>query len=130
MNNALFLKYINNIFVSYLNELRETEKFKACEAMLLKDNYSSHISDDVIAILTRKRVRIVIFIYYMTHISQLLDMVLFGALKKYATGLEILDKEPWAAAFLLKVYRDFKQAIVKVNIWEAFVVIVFIHDID
>jgi hypothetical protein len=46
----------------------------------------------------------------------MLDVVLFGALKKYAAGLNTLDKEQPAAAFLLKVYHDFKQTVIEVNI--------------
>jgi hypothetical protein len=74
------------------------------------------MSDDIIAILTRERVKIVTFAYYTTHIFQMLDMIGFGALKKYATGFETLDEESWTAAFLLKIDRDFKQTMVEVNI--------------
>jgi hypothetical protein len=38
----------------------------------------------------------------------MLDVMLFGALKKYAASLETLDEESCAAAFLFKVYRNFK----------------------
>jgi hypothetical protein len=46
----------------------------------------------------------------------MLDVVLFGALKKHATGLETLDEEQLAAAFLLNIYHDFKQTMVEINI--------------
>jgi hypothetical protein len=45
----------------------------------------------------------------------MLDVVIFGALMKHATGLETLDDEQSAAAFLLKVYHNFKQTIIEVN---------------
>jgi hypothetical protein len=54
--------------------------------------------------------------HHTTHIFQILDVVLFGTLKKHATSLETLNEESRAAAFLLKVYRDFKQTMVEVNI--------------
>jgi hypothetical protein len=41
-----------------------------------------------------------------------------------------LDEEQPAAAFLLKVYHDFKQTMVEINIWRAFATIGFIHDIE
>jgi hypothetical protein len=56
--------------------------------------------------------------------------VLLDALKKYATGLETLDEESRAVAFLLKVYRDFKQTMVEINIWGAFADIRFTREID
>jgi hypothetical protein len=46
----------------------------------------------------------------------MLDVVLFGTLKKHATGLETLDEESQAVTFLLKVYRNFEQTMVEVNI--------------
>jgi hypothetical protein len=46
----------------------------------------------------------------------MLDLVLFDALKKHATGLKSLDEEQSAAACLLKVYHDLKQIIMEVNI--------------
>jgi hypothetical protein len=92
VNNTLFLEYINNIFITYLNKIRETEEFEACQAVLLMNNCSDYMPDDLIAILTREGVRVVIFATDMTQIFQILDMVPFGALKKYATGLETLDE--------------------------------------
>jgi hypothetical protein len=45
----------------------------------------------------------------------MVDVVVFGALKKYASGLETLDEESRAAAFLLKVYRDLKSTTVAIS---------------
>jgi hypothetical protein len=118
VNGKLFFEYIKNIFVLYLNELRDSEEFEACEAVLLMDNYSLHISDDFVAVFTRVRVRVTIFVTHITYVFQMLDVVLFDALKKHATGLEMLDEEQSIAAFLLKVYHDFKQTMVEINIWE------------
>jgi hypothetical protein len=86
-----FLRSINTVFVSYVNKLQDSAELKACAAVLLLDNCSCHISDDVVAVFTRVRVRISTFAPQTTHILQVLDVVLFGALKKHATGLETLD---------------------------------------
>jgi hypothetical protein len=56
------------------------------------------------------------FCHQTTHIFQILDIALLDALKKYATGLETLDEESRAVAFFLKVYCDFKQTMVEINI--------------
>jgi hypothetical protein len=40
-----------------------------------------------------------------------------------------LDEEQPAAAFLLKVYHDFKQTMIEVNIWGAFAAFGFSYDI-
>jgi hypothetical protein len=72
--------------------------------------------NNVIATLTRERIKIINFAMHTIQIFKILDVVLFGALKKYATGLEKLDEESGAATFILKVYRDFKEIMVEVNI--------------
>jgi hypothetical protein len=101
-----------------------------CEAALLMDNYSPHMDDAVIAILTGKRARVIIFTLHATHIFQVLDVVLFDTLEKHGTGLRTLEKQQSAIAFLIKVHHHFKQTIVEVNIWGAFAAIAFIHDIE
>jgi hypothetical protein len=116
VNAALFLEYNNDIFIPYLNELRESEQFHASEAVLLMENCPPHISDEVIAVLTNARVRVITFASHMTHIFQILDVVLFGALKKRASGLEMWNKESDTAAFIIRLYHDFKQTTVEANI--------------
>jgi hypothetical protein len=123
VNNTLSFEYINNIFILYLNKLRESEDFPRFQAVLLTDNCSPYMGDAVIAIVTRERVRVIIFASHTTHIFKMLDVMLFSALEKYATGLGTLEKQQPAAAFLLKVYHDFKQMMVEVNIWGAFAII-------
>jgi hypothetical protein len=117
VSRELFLKYITKIFLPYLNELQESEEFEACEAVFLMDNCSPHVSDEVVAVLTNARVRIIIFAHHTAHIFQMLDVVLFGTLKKHANGLKMFDEEQPAVAFLLRVYRNFKQTMIEVNIW-------------
>jgi hypothetical protein len=85
--------------------------------------------DDAIVVLTNARVRVITFASLTTHVFQMFDIVLFNALKKHATGLEVLNEESGTVAFILKLYYNFKQAMVKFNIWEAFSPIGFTHDI-
>jgi hypothetical protein len=64
---------------------------------------------DIVAALTGVPMRIITFATHTTHILQMFDVMLFSALKKHATGLETLDEEQSAVAFLLKVYHDLKK---------------------
>jgi hypothetical protein len=113
-----------------LNELRESAQFEASEAVLLMDDCSPHVSDDIVAVLTSVPVRIITFAPYTTQVFEILDVVLFGVLKKHPTGLNSLDEEQPAAAFFLKVYHDFKQIMMEINIWGTFVAIGLTHDIE
>jgi hypothetical protein len=89
------------------------------------DNYSAHISNEVIAVLANARVRVITFASQATHIFQMLDVVLFDALQKRASGLEMWNKESYRAAFIIRLYHDFKQTMVEFNIWNAFSAIGF-----
>jgi hypothetical protein len=92
----------------------------ACEAILLIDNCSPHVSNGVIAVLTNARVRVITFAPHTTHVFQMLDVVLFGALKKRVSGLKMWNEESGTVAFIIKLYHDFKQTMMDVNIWGAF----------
>jgi hypothetical protein len=93
------------------------------------DNCSPHVSDDVVAVLTNARVRVITFAPHTTHVFQILDVVLFGALKKRASGLEMWNEESGTVVFIIKLYHDFKQTMVEVNIWRAFSAIGFFYAI-
>jgi hypothetical protein len=81
-------------------------------------------------VLTNARVPIITFAHHTTHIFQVHDVDLFGSLRKHANGLKMFDEEQPAGAFLLRVYRDFKQTIIELHIWEAFAAIGFTPDIE
>jgi uncharacterized PurR-regulated membrane protein YhhQ (DUF165 family) len=59
----------------------------------LMANCSPHIGDAVLAIFTRELVRVITFATHTTHIFQMLDVVLFGALRKHTIDLGRLDEE-------------------------------------
>jgi hypothetical protein len=61
VSRKLFLEYIETIFLPYLKELQDSEELEACEAVLRMDNCSSHVSDDIVAVVTDAQVRIVTF---------------------------------------------------------------------
>jgi hypothetical protein len=87
------------------------------------------MTDEVVALLTSLRVQVIMFATHTTHIFQVLDVVLFGAMEKHNTGLKDLDETLPTAALLIRVYHDFKQTMIEVNIWGAFAAIGFSYDI-
>jgi hypothetical protein len=129
VNAALFLEYINSIFIPYLNESRDSEQFDPCKVILLMDNCLPHTCDDIIAVLVNAHVKVIIFVSHKTHVFQVLDVVPFGALQKHATGLESLNEKSRTIAFILKLYLDFKQSMVELNISGAFSAIGLTHDL-
>jgi hypothetical protein len=45
----------------------------------------------------------------------MLDVVLFGAMKKRASGLEMWNEGADIAALIIRLYHDFKQTMMEVN---------------
>jgi hypothetical protein len=90
INRKLLLEYINAIFIPYLNQLRESKEFEACEAVLLMDNCSLDMSDDFVAVLTSVQVQIITFAPHTTYVFQMLDVFLFSVLKSMR-----LVSNPW-----------------------------------
>jgi hypothetical protein len=125
----LFLDDINCISIPYVNKRWQSEEFAGCEAVLLMANYSPHMGNAIIAVLTREHVRVITFATDTTHIFQVLDLALFTALKKRAPRLSTLDEEQSAAEFVIRAYHDFRQIMAEVNIWGAFSSIGFSYHI-
>jgi flagellar motor component MotA len=94
---------VNTLFVPHLTRLRGTKEFEAHGMILLTDNCSSPTSDEVVAVFTRERMKLIISATHTTHIFQILDIVLFRALKKHDTGLTALEEEGTTAAFMIKI---------------------------
>jgi hypothetical protein len=89
------------------------------------DNCPSHVIDDIIGFLTEARVRVITFAPHTTQIFQVLDVTLFGVLKR-RLGYELpFEDEKETVRFIMKVYHDFEQTMVELNIWRAFGVIGF-----
>jgi hypothetical protein len=51
-------------------------------------------------------------------------------LKRHANSLKAFEEEQPTIAFLLKIYRDFKQTMIEANIWKAFEAIGLTYDIE
>jgi hypothetical protein len=84
LNAEIFLMYVRTVFLPDLVWLRGLGAFVAEESVLvlLMDDCSAHITDDMIRLLTEAWVRVITFAPDTTHIFQVLDLTLFGVLKR------------------------------------------------
>jgi hypothetical protein len=94
------------------------------------DNCPSHVSDDIISLLTEARVRVITSAPHTTQIFQVLDVTLFGVLKRCLGDKLPFEDEKETVRLIMKVYHDFKQTMVEPNIWDAFRVIEFEFDTE
>jgi hypothetical protein len=89
-------------------------------AVLFMDNCSAHVSDDVIRILTQARLRVITFARHTTQVFQVLDLTLFGILKRRPRYELQFDDDNATVELILKVIHDFTQIKVPSNVWGAF----------
>jgi hypothetical protein len=92
------------------------EAFTEEDAVLLMDNCPSHVTREVIGILTEARVRVITFASHTTQIFQILDLTLFGVLNHQRRYDLPFDDDAATVKFIMKVYRDFKNTMVEPNI--------------
>jgi hypothetical protein len=89
-----------------------------------------HVTDEIIGLPAEARVRVITFAPHTTQIFQILDMTLFGVLKRRLGYKLPFGDEKVTGKFIMKAYLDFKQTIVESNIWVAFRAIGFEFDTE
>jgi 2-methylisocitrate lyase-like PEP mutase family enzyme len=107
VNGEIFLEYTCMVFLPNLNELRSLEEFADEDAVLLMDNSSSHVGEEVLSLLRDVRVRVISWTPHTTHIFQELDLCLFGVLKRRGQYLLPFDDHQTTTSFLLNIYWTF-----------------------
>jgi hypothetical protein len=110
MSAEIFLEYVGTVLLPYLVWLQGLGAFAAEEAVSLMDNCSAQVTDDLIRLLTESRVRVITFALHTTHIFQILDLTLFGALKTRNVTVKSI----------MKVYHDFTQTMAPSNVRGTF----------
>jgi hypothetical protein len=112
--------YIRTVFLSNLAEIRPPDEFAEEMTVLLMDNWSSHMTSDVVGLPTEVRVRIITFAPCTTHIFQIFDVILSNVLKQYLRCELAFEDEEMTIKFLMKVYHGFKQIMVDCTRWRVF----------
>jgi hypothetical protein len=79
---GIFLDSIRTILLPYIDTICGLAVFAQEIAVLLMDDCSDHVSDNVIHILTEARVRVITFAPHPMPVLQVLDLMIFGVLKR------------------------------------------------
>jgi hypothetical protein len=116
INAEIVLDYIRTVLLSNPAELRTLDEWAEDIGVLFMANFPSHVFDDVIYLLTKHRARVKAFATHTTQISQVLDLTLFGVLKRRSRYELPLEREKDLDTFIMKVYHNFKQITVESNI--------------
>jgi hypothetical protein len=124
LNAEIFLDYVQTGLLPNLAE------FAAEIGGFLIDNCPSHVTDDMVHLLTRARVRVITFAPRTTQIFQVPDVTLLGVLKgRPRWDLPFKDNKE-TVQFMMKVYHDFKQTMVECKISRDFQAIGFEFDTE
>jgi hypothetical protein len=113
---GIFLDSIRTNFLAYIDTLRGLAVLGQEIAILLMHNCSTHVSDNVIRIVTEARVRVITFAPDATQVFQILDLILFGVPKPCPMYELPFDGDNATAKGITKVYHDFTQTIVPVSV--------------
>jgi hypothetical protein len=126
VNAELFEDYLRSVFLPHLMITRVVKDLREEDAVRLTENYSPHMSPAVIELLSTARLHVVVVTFapqsHTTQIFQVLDLTLFGVLKRRGRYQLPLENEAGKARFITKVYHDFQMTMTMVepNIWGAF----------
>ena len=120
VKKEIFYDYITNVFIPYVNNQRSIEGFSDEFAVLFMDNHSSHCDPEILKILADNRVIVITFPPHTSNLFQMLDLVIFGALKNVKKGLTSKKTLNDVAALAEKVFRAYEQVTTSTNVRSSF----------
>jgi hypothetical protein len=129
INGEIFLDYVQIVFLLNFAELWRLDEFAEQLALLLMEHWSGQLTNDVINLLTEARVRVITVAPYTAQIFQVLDVTLFGVLKRHTRCELPFGDEKATVKVIIKPYHDFKQTMVEPNRWRVFQALGFEFDI-
>jgi hypothetical protein len=120
VNSPLFRDYSQRVFILHHTILRQQKEFAKDEAALLTAHCPSHMKQELLRILKAARVPIVTFASHKTHISQVLDLTLFGPFKNRRQYQLPFETDHRTANFTVKVHHDFRARMIEMNALSVF----------
>jgi hypothetical protein len=106
------MEYIRVVFLPHLANARRDSALAQEEAVLLMDHCGPHIAQAVLDLLTQAHCLVLHFAPHTTKIFQVLDLTLFGVLKRQCQYQITFETEHRTADFIFKVYKGFRSTII------------------
>jgi hypothetical protein len=127
VTRPIFKESIRDV-LKYFNTARETMHLENFAGVLLCDNCSLHIDEEVMAMLARENIRLITFPPHTSHLFQPLDLGIFAAFKREKRKIHVTHPEgpqAWQIAKLMKALEHatdssnnraaFKRAGLRIN---------------
>jgi hypothetical protein len=105
----IFKSYADTVLMPAVESNRTFEWFNGEPAILLCDNCSAHCTEDILQRLTGHAVIVLTYPRYTSHISQVLDVLLLGVLKRAKKNQRCDDELPTQVGRVLRLFRASEQ---------------------
>jgi hypothetical protein len=109
INADFFLASIRTVVVRYLVNRRGLAPFAEEAAVLLMNDYSPHPTDAWIRLHIEARAYVISFAEHITQVFHVLDLSLFGVLKRRPRHELPSENENATVKFTMKAYQDFRE---------------------
>ena len=126
----LFHQYVTTVLLPFIDELRTNDEFAGKTAILLMDNCSIHTRPSVLLHLKEHNVKVITFPPHTTQIFQVLDLSLFGVLKRKTQYKLPLSNDNSTVKFIQKIFHSLKQTLIEDNVRNAFKMLGFEYDVS
>jgi hypothetical protein len=129
MNEQTFYDYLETQFVPYVQNLRAKLVQPNQRGILFMDNLYSPCSGRCLQIIADNNILVISFPPHTSHVFQMLDLVIFGAMKKHKASIEKnRDLNP-SADLIFRVFRALELATCSTTIRASFQKAGFIYDV-
>ena len=120
INTEIFNDYIRSVIFVYIDELRKKPEFENEPAVILCDNCSSHINDDILKDMAQRNIRIITFPPHSSHLFQPLDLVTFGGFKIFLKNNMRQKSNASQTDIITETIKALQMAIIPINNLSAF----------
>lgn len=124
----IFQEWITKKFIPFVNATRIELKLENEDGILLCDNCTSHISDNIKQILAQNRIKLISFPPHSSHLFQMLDLVTFGIMKHAKSTIKTPFDRGTQADVIYRDLKAFEIATISSNNRAGFLKVGFFYD--
>ena len=127
ISKEIFKDLIINKFIPQVQNDRESSGLKDAPAILFYDNCSSHLDDEMLRILAENLIIVITYPPHTSHVFQVLDLLLFGILKKYKKYIPKDDTISPKIDHLKRVFHSYEMSTCSSTIRSSFAKAGFVY---
>ena len=130
MNENLFYKYIKDVMIPYIKDVRQIKNIMLEKAVLMMDSASSHCSERILKKLAKHNILALTYPSHTSNLFQALDLVFFGVLKKNKSRIYLDSEENFFTNQLLEIIEAYETTSTSRTIRSSFKKAGIIHSCE